>query len=169
MEMAATLHASMKGRRAAPWIGCALLALWLGWLVPAFRVLLAPTGRPEQAGAIVARLQATTPAARGLRHATLFLAGPGDCHCRPAPTPAELRDALHRAGTAVELRPAGAATGYPVVVLAPPARLVYAGPARVDGGCGRAIPLARLLPALLSASRQALIVPSSSCQCSKEP
>lgn len=168
MGIATSPNASAEPPRLAPWTGLALLALWLGWLVPAFLALFDHARPAEDAAGIVARVQAAVPSARDLAGPTAFLASdaPG-CRCTGDAPAADLHDALHRAVTAVTATDAG--IGYPVVVLAPPGRLVYAGPARVDTGCGRPLPLATLLPALLSTSRQALIVPVSPCHCSKEP
>jgi hypothetical protein len=167
MKVVATWHASTDTRRIAPWIGFALLALWLGWLLPVFHTLLIPATPSEDAATIVARLQAYTPAARDLARTTIFLASSGSCRCQRDTSASGLRNALRRTDTSVELLNTSGDTGYPVVVIAPPARLVYAGPAHVDTGCGPPIALAALLPMLLSASRQALIVPST-CPCSKE-
>lgn len=153
--------------RIAPWFGIALLALWIGWLVPAFQVLLTPARAPEDSAAIVARLLAHSPAARELAKTTVFLSRSAGCRCRTVPATPNLRAALLRSGPSLELRQAAADIGYPIVVLAPPARLVYAGPALVDIGCGKPMSLPTLLPALLSGSRQALIVPST-CPCSEE-
>ncbi|WP_434213407.1 hypothetical protein [[Pseudomonas] boreopolis] len=154
--------------RLAPWFGIALLALWLGWLVPAFRTLLAPVRAQEDAAAIVARLQAHSPAARDLARATVFLARSGECRCRADTGMSRLQAALLRSVPALDLGTASSDIGYPVLVLAPPARLVYAGPALVDIGCDAPIALDTLLPALLSRPGRALIVPPT-CQCHKEP
>lgn len=153
-------------RPRTPLLGVALLALWFGMLVPVFRSWWLPSNAPAaDAQAIVAQLARLDPGVRTLGRTTAFLLG--GCSCVGGATRGDA--APLAALPALEARRLGGRTtlDYPLVVLAPQGRLLYAGPTHLDSGCGVALPVSRLLPALLAATRPALII-QSTCSCTQE-
>ncbi|MGY0618473.1 hypothetical protein [Lysobacter sp. A378] len=153
---------------ATPWLGAALLALWLGFVIPAFAALYAPRSQPlPDAAFIVDWLQATGQ----LRSA----AGAGIAVRMPAPACAcgnadwaATEQALLQAR--LELVDLGAMTAQPtlpfeLVVLDARSQLVYAGPLRFDDLCGGdGIAVAALLPGLLR-EPPAAFISATGCRC----
>ncbi|MDV3468814.1 hypothetical protein RZA67_08750 [Stenotrophomonas sp. C3(2023)] len=135
--------------------GLALLALWLGWTVPALWMQRLPThdGSWDDA-AVLAQIPASV-LMHGIGQPRLLL-GRGECSCSAVP-PAETG-----AGVGVDHLP------FEWVVLDAGHRLVYAGPAMLERHCGaRQVSAAALVTGLLSHPQPALIL-SDRCSCRQE-
>lgn len=167
--MTSSLHIRVAGqehRRALPWIGLVVLALWLGWSLQAMLTLFAPADAADavDADAIVARLAQHAPDALQVARPTAFIAA-GACACDAAAASDTTRAVRDIAGRGVDVRTLDTPLSHAAVVLAPHGRLLYAGPLAMENGCG-ALSLPRLLPALLSTLRPPLIV-STPCPCAR--
>lgn len=139
--------------------GPVVLALWLGWTLPALwaqaRADAEPTGSDWTAAQILARVPpALLTASAGQ---PMLLRAAATCGCAPAQLPpGGVRVAPHRLALPFEW------------LVLQDQRLVYAGPAVLGRACGGA-PLAatRLVTHLLQDARPAVIL-SAHCPCQKE-
>lgn len=137
-------------------MGVLLLALWLGWTLPALWALR-PAPPPTQWTA--AQVLAQVPGAlRATVSGPLLLQGNSGCGCPSA------------AASLPSVRDGGHAPALPFdwVVLDAGQRLVYAGPAQIARACGRGTLSALPLVERLLGSRQAAVILSDSCSCSQE-
>lgn len=137
--------------------GLVLLSLWLAWVLTA-QLRTLPAAPPAMtAEQILARLGGSLPAVG----APILLLADGQCTCAAMTAP---RPALHT----LDRRDAAAPLPYAWVVLDASRRLVYAGPAQLDPGCGGlARSAAPLIQQLLAHPQAPLIVPSH-CSCPQE-
>jgi hypothetical protein len=140
-------------------LGVALLALWLGWVVPLLYSELPAGDAPLSAADILEQLR--------LQPLPVHAAGPlllriaPRCACNkhiPALLPAIATHDLHSAAPRLP---------YPWVLL-DGSRLVYAGPALLDAGCGtRPQSAAPLVQRLLEQPQDPMII-QPRCACQKE-
>lgn len=135
--------------------GLTLLALWIGWTLPALWAQrpMGPDGSWNDA-AVLSHIPASTLLA-SLGQPRLLL-GREACDCNAAPP------AATGAGLDVDQLP------FEWVVLDAGQRLVYAGPAMLERHCGgRPVSAAALVTGLLANPQPALIL-SDRCSCRKE-
>ncbi|UYB50533.1 hypothetical protein OCJ37_10885 [Xanthomonas sp. AM6] len=144
-------------------IGLLLLALWAAWS-GASLVFLGKPPATASADAIGRQLQAFVSAMPARGQAVAFQLRVPGCGCEPRGPASALPGLL-----TVDLRdrPAPKALPYALIVLDADARLVYAGPSRIEG-CGSAIPAASLVPRLLAAGNASPLVLLTHCACPKE-
>ncbi len=151
-----------------PLLGWGLAALWLGWVVTALAGLRqgpdeAQTARLRDAlDRLAPQLAARAPGE------ALAVRLPPACACAPDAADAAWQ-AIGRAVGAVQGRAIDLPDGLPAparvewLLLAADGRMVYAGPLAPDAACGHPLPVAPLVPALLSARSTAPLVLPSSC------
>lgn len=145
--------AAASRRALAGWLA---LALWLGWVVPPLLVGPVPAGPAWTAEQILARVSLPLT---GLSAPVLVLSDTA-CACMPPVALPELQ--------VVDRRTDGRALPYAWVVLDASHRLIYAGPAQLDPGCGTATPSAAALVQHLIAHPQAPLIVPSRCSCPQE-
>ncbi len=137
--------------------GTTLLALWLGWVIPLLYRELPGEDSALSAVEILQRLEPLPVLAAG----PVLLRIAPRCACNkdiPALLPAIATRDLHSAAHRVP---------YPWVVM-DGNRLVYAGPALLDAGCGnRPQPAAPLVQRLLEHPQDPMII-QPRCACQKE-
>ncbi|MEK0266070.1 hypothetical protein [Stenotrophomonas sp. TWI819] len=149
-------HRQITTRRAVA--GLLMLSLWLGWILPALMRTLPGTPPAMTADQILAGLGGPLPAVG----APVLLLAAGHCPCAAPATAAQ--PSLH----VIDRRDVAAAVPYAWVVLDASRRLVYAGPALLERGCGGlASSAAPLIQQLLAHPQPPLIVPSP-CSCPQE-
>ncbi|WP_265307874.1 hypothetical protein [Stenotrophomonas sp. SRS1] len=137
--------------------GLLLLSLWLGWVLPALLRSLPTPPQAMTAEQILDSLGGPVPAVG----TPILLLAAGHCPCAAA---AVAQPALH----VIDRRDLAAALPYAWVVLDASRRLVYAGPAQLDLGCGGRSPSAAPLIQQLLAHPQAPLIVPSPCSCPQE-
>lgn len=136
--------------------GVLLLALWLGWTLPALwaqqRQPAAPTWTAQQ---VLAQIPPALLASAGEINTPLLLRGTVACRCAPRPAPpTTLADGGH-----------AAALPFEWVVIGAGHRLVYAGPSLIPRACGTGNLSALPLITRLLAMPQAAMVLTERCSC----
>jgi len=156
------------------WLGIALLAMWLGFIIPAFgQFRPAASADPAAPAAILDWLRGTGHMPAGTATATAYRMPDPACRCVAVAGAGEeawsgIEGGL--AGAALDLvdlsaLPAPPTLPYELVVLDADARLVYAGPLQFADVCGAApITAASMLPGLLG-TPGAPYISTSDCRC----
>ncbi|WP_192277004.1 hypothetical protein [Xanthomonas sp. XNM01] len=145
--------------RPPAWPGLVLLALWIGWTIPALAALLraeAHDGDAAHAHRIV-----STIAAEGLLapHAGQPVLLRLDCPCAAPPSPLPQAATLDLRGHRL-----AAASAYPLLLLDADHTLRYAGPAAVSTGCGALRDTPVPLATLVAMDGAAVVIPEP-CRC----
>ncbi|RXR06650.1 hypothetical protein [Pseudoxanthomonas composti] len=152
------------------WIGLALLALWLGWILPSLAALqrtpVVAAGLDAAEITLHLRKLGATPGQPGQATA-VFLQG-GHCRCSTQGDDTALRAALQ--GQAIQVRTQAipsTALPFALVVFDASGALRYAGPLDIATGCGRqGVPAGPLIASVLASDRPPFLSPAP-CPCSE--
>lgn len=146
-------------RQGAALAGVLLLALWLGWTMPALWAQQRPPVVPaSSAQQVLEQIPAALLAAASAADTPLLLRGAGTCPCAsPTAAPSTLVDGGH-----------AAALPFEWIVINPGQRLVYAGPSLIPRACGTGSLSALPLITRLLAMPQPAVVLTDRCSCHQE-